>query len=107
MNQHLTPAIVRQFGIAFGLWAYNLDVALTGRRQGDRPDLVAVEESAVYAAVLDMIEEQDPPLVVKKQISGVSVYAEEAPSALYLAMREAMFEAYRRAAAPCTQGSEN
>src|SRR5437016_1180428 len=98
MNQHLTPAIVRQFGIALGLWGYNLDLALNGRGQGDMPDLVAVEESPVYAAILDMIEKQDPPGFVKKRLDGVSVYAEETPSALYLVLREAMFEAYRRAA---------
>jgi hypothetical protein len=46
-----------------------------------------------------MIEAQDPSRVVKKQIAGVSVYAEESPSTLYLAMRDAMFEAYRQAAA--------
>ena len=106
MNQHLTPAVVRQFGIAFGLWGYNLDVALTGSAQDRTPDLIAVEESAVYAAVLSMIEEQDPPRVVKKQIGGVSVYEEERPSELYLAMREAMFEAYRRAAAATERRAE-
>lgn len=70
------------------------------------PDLIAVEESGVYAAVVTMIEEQDPPLVVKKQIGGVSVYDEESPSALYLAMREGMFEAYRRAAAVAARRAE-
>ena len=103
MDHHLTPAVVRQFGVAFGLWGYNLDVALTGRAQQGTPDLVAVEESAAYAAVLTMIEEQDPPRVVKKQIAGVSVYEEEKPSELYRAMREAMFEAYRRAVAAADQ----
>jgi hypothetical protein len=99
MHQHLTPTIVRQFGIAFGLWGHNLDIALNGKSQGSNPDLIAVEESAAYAAVLEMIEAQDPSQVVKKQVAGVWVYAEEKPSALYQAMREAMFAAYRQVAA--------
>jgi hypothetical protein len=98
MNQHLTPAVVRQFGVAFGLWACNLDSALLGRPQAGNPDLSSVEESAVYLAVLEMINQQDSPQVVKKEVAGVWVYVEEKPSALYQAMREAMFEGYRQAA---------
>jgi hypothetical protein len=98
MHRHLTPAIVRQLGTALGLWGYTLDLGLTGKPQEANPDLIAVEESPVYGAILSMIEEQEPPRMVKKEVSGVSVYVDEAPSALYLAMREAMYEAYRQAA---------
>jgi hypothetical protein len=104
MDQHLTPAIVRQFGIAFGLWAHNMDLALLGRSQGDKPDLIAVEETDAYGAVVKMIEEQTPPRVVKKQVGGVTVYDEEQPSALYQILREAMFAAYREAVAGSPQG---
>jgi hypothetical protein len=99
MHWHLTPDVVRQFGAAFGLWAYQWDVALNGEPQAGGLDLVAVEETDAYAAVMRMIEAQDPPIVVKKEISGVPVYAEEKASALYLVLRQAMVEAYRAAAA--------
>jgi hypothetical protein len=98
MNWHLTPDVVRQFGAAFGLWAYQLDIALLGRPQAGSLDLVAVEESDAYAAVMRMIEAQDPPVVVKKEIGGVPVYAEEKASALHRVLREAMVDAYRLAA---------
>jgi len=91
----LNPTIVRQFGVAFGLWAYGQDVAFSGHGQSKNPDLIAVEESETYAAVMAAIEAQDPARMVKSQIGGVAVWVEEKPSALYGVMREAMFEAYR------------
>jgi hypothetical protein len=96
MNQYLTPAVVRQFGAALGLWAHNLDVDTAGRGQGDMPDFIGVEETAVYGAILQAIEKQDPPRVIRKEVDGVALYAETRPSELYLLMREAMLEAYRQ-----------
>jgi hypothetical protein len=58
------------------------------------PDFVGVEETAVYGAILEAIEKQDPPRVVRIQADGVATYAEKRPSELYLLMREAMLEAY-------------
>lgn len=93
----LTPVIVRHFGTAFGLWGYSLDISLNGTGQGKNPDLIAVEESQIYAAVMEAIDSQVPPSVARREISGVTVWAEEKPSELYLVLREAMFEAYRLA----------
>jgi hypothetical protein len=91
----LTLPIVRQFGIAFGLWAYSTDIALTGHGQGKKPDLIAVEESDPYAAVVEAIDEQAPPRGVKREVAGHQVWIEEETSELYTVLREAMFEAYR------------
>jgi hypothetical protein len=93
----MTPAIVFHFGTAFGLWGYSLDVSLNGESQGRNPDLIAVEESHIYAAVMETIDSQAPSSVARREISGVTVWAEEKPSELYLVLREAMFEAYRLA----------
>jgi hypothetical protein len=93
----LTPVLVRNFGIAFGLWGHSLDISLNGEPQGKNPDLIAVEESHIYAAVMEAIDSQVPPSVARREISGVTVWAEEKPSELYLILREAMFEAYRLA----------
>jgi hypothetical protein len=95
----LTLPIVRHFGIAFGLWGYSTDVALTGRGQGNNPDLIAVEETDVYAAVVEAIEAQEPTRRIKREIAGRNVWSEEGVSELYGVLREAMFEAYRWA--PC------
>jgi hypothetical protein len=93
----LTPVIVRHFGTAFGLWGYSLDISLNGAGRGKNPDLIAVEESHIYAAVLEAIDSQVPPSVARREISGVTVWAEDKPSELYLVLREAMFDAYRLA----------
>ena len=93
----LTPAVARHFGTAFGLWGYSLDLSLNGAGQGQNPDLIAVEESQIYAAVLEAIDSQVPRSMARREISGVTVWAEEKPSELYLVLREAMFEAYRLA----------
>ena len=50
----------------------------------------------VYGAILEVIEKQDPPQVVKKEADGRTLYAETRPSALYLLLREAMLDAYRQ-----------
>ena len=92
----LTVPVVCHFGTAFGLWGYNLDVMLNGKGQGDHPDLIAVEESDIYAAVACAIEAQDPPRMVRREVAGVRVWVEEKPSELYAVLRHAMFEAYRR-----------
>jgi hypothetical protein len=107
MDQYLTPKIVRQFGIAFGHWAYQMDLALLGRPQGDKPDLIGVEESDAYGAVVKMIEDQDAPRVEKQEVAGVMVYVEEQPSALYQVFREAMFAAYRQEASASAQTKEH
>jgi hypothetical protein len=93
----VTPAIARLIGTAFGLWGYSLDLSLNGEGQRKNPDLIAVEESQIYAAVMEAIDSQVPPSVARREISGVTVWAEEKPSELYLILREAMFEAYRLA----------
>jgi hypothetical protein len=93
----LTPVIVRHFGTAFGLWGHSLDISLNGQPQGNNPDLIAVEESQIYAAVMEAIDSQLPPALARREIAGVTVWAEEKPSELYLILREAMFEAYRLA----------
>lgn len=93
----LTLAIARLLGSAFGLWGYSLDISLNGEGQGKNPDLIAVEESRIYAAALEAIDCQAPASVARREVSGVTVWAEEKPSELYLVLREAMFEAYRLA----------
>jgi len=75
-----------------------MDIAMHGRAQSGNPDLVAVEESEIYAAVMKAIEMQDPPDMVKREIAEKTVWVEEKPSELYVTMRVAMFETYRRAA---------
>ncbi len=91
----LTLPVVRNFGIAFGLWGYSLDVALNGKGQGKNPDLVAIEESDSYAAILDAIEAQEPSHAARREVAGTTVWVEERPSNLYAVLRETMFEAYR------------
>src|SRR5262245_25697772 len=91
----LTPVVVRQFGIALGIWGYATDVMLDGGGQGRNPELIAIEESDIYGAVMEAIEAQDPAHYAKRQVNGRAVWAEEKPSELYQVMRSAMFEAYR------------
>ena len=93
----LTPSIVRQFGVAFGLWGYSMDISLNGKGHGKNPDLIAVEESNIYGAVVEAIEAEAPSSAAKRQVAGVTVWVEEKPSELYVVLREAMFEAYRLA----------
>jgi hypothetical protein len=91
----LTLSVVRHMGVAFGLWGYRIDLALNGTGQGKNPDLIAVEESDIYAAVMDAIEAQAPRSGARREVAGRTVWWEEEPSELYIALREAMFEAYR------------
>ncbi len=93
----LTLPIIHQFGIAFGLWGYSMDLLWNGKSQGENPDLVAVEESRIYAELLDAIETQEPTRVAKQEVAGRLVWVEEKPSNLYLTLRKAMFESYKAA----------